>query len=375
MFEISKAVIKAQEEMVEAHKLGKDCQDELRDCRGWAEIGECVKNEKFMAIKCPLSCRACKLPQLKLNEAYTEKSNITEKINHQEGLHEVVKNRGEYELARSLGFEDRKAIEEIIIPEKKGVATNSGQNPDENEAQKNDSSPDKKLLDETATNLDTEKSPNMILSGENVDDKFGKDKLEDAESVRNRLKSLDNFDTKNKKGEILENPKYFEEKSVKTTVNDEMKVENSGKSLDVRNPDEKSQYKERTPVEHNSEKSKSNLVESTTPKALEIQKQTPGTKKLNSEDIAKEKKKLERILDNAPCKDKNPSCPNWASIGECRKNEAWMLINCRKSCKVCHKFSEPITQEEMTRQACLFFCTGFTHAKVLLAKPLQRTQT
>merc|ERR1719384_1869646 len=35
------------------------------------------------------------------------------------------------------------------------------------------------------------------------------------------------------------------------------------------------------------------------------------------------------------CSDDNPSCGFWASIGECASNPAFMLANCRQSCGVC----------------------------------------
>merc|ERR1712045_463334 len=37
----------------------------------------------------------------------------------------------------------------------------------------------------------------------------------------------------------------------------------------------------------------------------------------------------------APCFDDNPSCEYWAGIGECERNPAYMLVNCRRSCGVC----------------------------------------
>ncbi|XP_066288084.1 prolyl 4-hydroxylase subunit alpha-3-like [Branchiostoma lanceolatum] len=35
------------------------------------------------------------------------------------------------------------------------------------------------------------------------------------------------------------------------------------------------------------------------------------------------------------CEDKNPSCPQWASMGECDANREFMLVSCRLSCGVC----------------------------------------
>ena len=37
----------------------------------------------------------------------------------------------------------------------------------------------------------------------------------------------------------------------------------------------------------------------------------------------------------ADCIDSQSSCPRWAFHGECEKNKAWMLANCRKSCNQC----------------------------------------
>jgi len=36
-----------------------------------------------------------------------------------------------------------------------------------------------------------------------------------------------------------------------------------------------------------------------------------------------------------PCKDDSNQCLHWSSIGECRKNPAWMLAHCKRSCNVC----------------------------------------
>ncbi|XP_074656527.1 blastula protease 10-like [Tubulanus polymorphus] len=38
---------------------------------------------------------------------------------------------------------------------------------------------------------------------------------------------------------------------------------------------------------------------------------------------------------NPNCLDNNDQCPYWANIGECKKNPRYMLPNCRKSCQVC----------------------------------------
>jgi hypothetical protein len=36
-----------------------------------------------------------------------------------------------------------------------------------------------------------------------------------------------------------------------------------------------------------------------------------------------------------PCIDENEDCLNWANKGECQKNQQFMLVDCRKSCKSC----------------------------------------
>ena len=38
-------------------------------------------------------------------------------------------------------------------------------------------------------------------------------------------------------------------------------------------------------------------------------------------------------LNLSGCKDKHPSCPGWAQLGECGKNPAYMLDNCCRSCR------------------------------------------
>ena len=35
------------------------------------------------------------------------------------------------------------------------------------------------------------------------------------------------------------------------------------------------------------------------------------------------------------CKDDNKDCEAWEKSGECKRNPAFMLKNCRKSCKEC----------------------------------------
>ena len=36
------------------------------------------------------------------------------------------------------------------------------------------------------------------------------------------------------------------------------------------------------------------------------------------------------------CVDDNMHCVHWAAIGECRANPAYMLVRCRKSCRMCY---------------------------------------
>lgn len=38
---------------------------------------------------------------------------------------------------------------------------------------------------------------------------------------------------------------------------------------------------------------------------------------------------------SAGCSDGNENCEEWAVLGECKKNAAYMLKNCRKSCDAC----------------------------------------
>ncbi|CAL4124879.1 unnamed protein product, partial [Meganyctiphanes norvegica] len=39
------------------------------------------------------------------------------------------------------------------------------------------------------------------------------------------------------------------------------------------------------------------------------------------------------------CRDLNPSCSGWGDLGECNKNPAYMLVNCRLTCNSCSKQS------------------------------------
>merc|ERR1719427_1445714 len=41
------------------------------------------------------------------------------------------------------------------------------------------------------------------------------------------------------------------------------------------------------------------------------------------------------LVQDVPCVDDNKHCPDWSKSGECEKNPDYMLVNCRKSCKVC----------------------------------------
>lgn len=42
-----------------------------------------------------------------------------------------------------------------------------------------------------------------------------------------------------------------------------------------------------------------------------------------------------RLANKELCKDENPKCPEWAAIGECKKNMGYMMNNCRFSCNAC----------------------------------------
>ena len=39
-----------------------------------------------------------------------------------------------------------------------------------------------------------------------------------------------------------------------------------------------------------------------------------------------------------PCQDEHANCMNWAKQGECSKNAAYMIFNCRKSCETCVRY-------------------------------------
>ena len=40
-------------------------------------------------------------------------------------------------------------------------------------------------------------------------------------------------------------------------------------------------------------------------------------------------------MDPIGCREENKNCPGWAARGECKKNPSYMLIHCRKSCNEC----------------------------------------
>ncbi|KAI2513880.1 hypothetical protein MHU86_663 [Fragilaria crotonensis] len=44
------------------------------------------------------------------------------------------------------------------------------------------------------------------------------------------------------------------------------------------------------------------------------------------------------------CRDNHESCAKWAQRGECKKNAAYMLFNCRKSCETCVSLHHGVTQ-------------------------------
>jgi len=44
------------------------------------------------------------------------------------------------------------------------------------------------------------------------------------------------------------------------------------------------------------------------------------------------------------CTDHNSFCPEWANLGECKKNPQYMNLYCKKSCKKCQ--SEPCKDEK-----------------------------
>ncbi len=48
------------------------------------------------------------------------------------------------------------------------------------------------------------------------------------------------------------------------------------------------------------------------------------------------------------CQDRNTECGYWASIGECQKNEPYMLVQCKRSCSQCP--IDPILIQEQRQQ-------------------------
>ena len=46
-------------------------------------------------------------------------------------------------------------------------------------------------------------------------------------------------------------------------------------------------------------------------------------------------KLTDTVILDVPCEDNNIRCPEWSRRGECEKNPGYMLVDCRKSCKVC----------------------------------------
>ena len=51
-----------------------------------------------------------------------------------------------------------------------------------------------------------------------------------------------------------------------------------------------------------------------------------------------------RVKQHVDCKDEHQLCEEWAVIGECEKNSAYMKKTCPKACNVCEKDnSNPIS--------------------------------
>lgn len=59
------------------------------------------------------------------------------------------------------------------------------------------------------------------------------------------------------------------------------------------------------------------------------------------------KKPKKPVVKEKVCKDKASNCPAWAKVGECQNNPSYMLLNCRRSCKVCQS-KEPLTTTTTT---------------------------
>lgn len=48
------------------------------------------------------------------------------------------------------------------------------------------------------------------------------------------------------------------------------------------------------------------------------------------------------------CQDDHENCSGWADMGECEKNQQYMLINCKKSCGICDTMAIKITEDDST---------------------------
>jgi len=53
------------------------------------------------------------------------------------------------------------------------------------------------------------------------------------------------------------------------------------------------------------------------------------------------------------CVDNNDQCKEWSFFGECDKNPGYMLVSCKKSCKVCDpaKTNTGVTIDVPVKQA------------------------
>ena len=49
-----------------------------------------------------------------------------------------------------------------------------------------------------------------------------------------------------------------------------------------------------------------------------------------------------------PCVDMNPSCPIWATQGECQANPNYMFANCARSCGSCEPLVKIISNDDDT---------------------------
>ena len=60
---------------------------------------------------------------------------------------------------------------------------------------------------------------------------------------------------------------------------------------------------------------------------------------------------IKHIVPDVPgivCEDFYAKCSKWATDGECKSNRDWMNNNCRKSCNVCHLFTEDSLKQRCT---------------------------